>query len=284
MFALSRRFPSQLGSLSGKLGVLCVLLLLVIGYLSPLAFDLDPYSLSENLRAKPGLLGGAGPLLGTDDLGRDVLSRLVYGARSSVGIGLAVVVVSMLLGTLLGLLAGVYGGWVEAVIMRANDVLMTLPSILLAIVVVAVLGTGLLTAMLAVTVVSVPGFVRIVRSVAALEMKKQYVQAARTGGSSRIKILWSEVLPNCWGPIIAQATLGFSDAILQIAALGFLGLGAKPPVAEWGVMLADARPFIESDPHLIILPGLCLLVAVLGFNLLGDTLQQRLDPKARTGR
>lgn len=281
---LSRRLPFRLGGLSGQFGLVGVLLLLVIGYVSPLAFDLDPYGLTENLRAEPGLLGGDGPLLGTDDLGRDVLSRLVYGARSSVGIGLAVVVVSMLIGTLFGLLAGVYGGWVEAVIMRVNDVLMTLPSILLAIVVVAVLGTGLVTAMLAVTVVSVPGFVRIVRSVSALEMKKQYVQAARTAGSSRLKILWSEVLPNCWGPIIAQATLGFSDAILQIAALGFLGLGAKPPVAEWGVMLADARPFIESDPHLIILPGVCLLAAVLGFNLLGDSLQQRLDPKARTGR
>jgi peptide/nickel transport system permease protein/dipeptide transport system permease protein len=249
-----------------------------------LSLDLDPYGLSNNLRATPALLGGSGPLLGTDDLGRDVLARLAYGARTSVGIGLAIVAASMSLGILFGLVAGVYGGWMDTIIMRAAEVVMTLPSILLAIVVVAVIGSGLAPAMCAVTIVAVPGFIRIVRSVSALEMKKQYVQAARTGGDSKLRILWDEVLPNCWGPIIAQATLGFGEALLHIAALGFLGLGARPPIAEWGAMLADARPFIESDPHLIVLPGLCLLTTVLGCTLLGDALQQRIDPKSRAGR
>lgn len=268
------------GRLSRKLGLVCVFLVVFLSSIIPLACDLAPYRISHNLCAAPRLLGGSGPLLGTDDLGRDVLSRLVYGARSSVGIGLAVVTVSMALGILFGLMAGVYGGWIDTVIMRVTDVVMTLPSILLAIVVVAVLGSGLVTAMCAAITVAVPGFIRIVRAVSALEMKKQYVQAARTGGASNFQILWSEVLPNCWGPIIAQATLGFGDAILHVAALGFLGLGAKPPIAEWGAMLADARPFIESNPHLIILPGLCLMATVFGFTLLGSALQQRLDPKA----
>lgn len=270
--------------LARKLSLGCVLLLVCLAGLLPLAFELDPYGLSDNLRAAPGLLGGSGPLLGNDDLGRDVLARLVYGARNSVGIGLAIVAASMSLGILFGLIAGIYGGWLDTVIMRVTDIVMTLPSILLAIVVVAVLGSGLVPAMCAATVVAVPGFIRIVRSVSALEMKKQYVQAARTGGDSNLRILWGEVLPNCWGPIIAQATLGFGDAILHVAALGFLGLGAKPPIAEWGAMLADARPFIESNPHLMVLPGLCLVTTVFGFTLLGDSLQQWLDPKSRAHR
>ncbi|MFC4160297.1 ABC transporter permease [Chitinimonas lacunae] len=271
-------------SRSGWFGLGCVLLLLALGYLGPQLFSLDPYGLGSERLLPPQWTGGTGPLLGTDDLGRDMLARLVYGARSSLSVGLAVVSVSVLIGTTLGLLAGVYGGWIDAAIMRLTDAIMTLPSILLAIVIVAVLGPGLFNAVLAVTLVAIPRFIRIVRSVAALEMKKQYVLAARSCGASRFKILWSEVLPNCWSPVIVQASLGFSDAILEIAALGFLGLGARAPVAEWGMMLADARPFIESAPYLVILPGGCIMLTVLGFNLLGDALQDLLDPKARGGR
>jgi peptide/nickel transport system permease protein/dipeptide transport system permease protein len=274
----SIRWPNV--NLPLRVGLICVVLLLILGGLVPLAFDLDPYGISNNLRVEPGLLSGSNPLLGTDDLGRDVLARLVYGARSSVGIGIVVVTVSMSLGISLGLFAGVYGGLIDTVIMWVTEVIMTLPSILLAIVVVTLLGTGLLTAMCAATIVAVPGFIRVVRAVSALEMKKQYVQAARTGGAWKLQLLWSEVLPNCWGPIIAQATLGFGAAILNVAAMDFLGLGAKPPIAEWGAMLADSRPFLESNPSLIVLPGLCLFTTVFGFTLLGDGLQQRLDPKA----
>jgi len=258
-----------------------VIVLLVLSFLVPLVVDLDPYRLSDNLRASIGLWNGSGPVLGTDDLGRDVLARLVYGARNSVGIGLAVVLVSMSVGVPLGLFAGVYGGWIDKIIMRVTGILMTLPNILLAIVIVSVLGAGLLTAMCAATVVAIPGFIHIVRSISALEMKRQYVHAARTSGDSTLRILWTEVLPNCWVPIVAQATLGFGAAILNIAALDFLGLGAKPPMAEWGAMLADARPFIESNPNLIVLPGLSLAATILGFTLLGDSLQQWLNP--RTG-
>lgn len=269
---------------SGRLGMLCVLLLVALGGLGPLVLNLDPFSLSDNRLVDPRWLLEPGPVLGTDDLGRDMLSRLAHGARSSLGIGAVVVSFSALVGTLLGLLAGVYGRWVDAAVTRLTDAIMTLPSILLAIVVVAVLGPGLLNAMLAVTLVAVPRFVRTVRSVAALEMKKQYVLAARTCGLSRFRILWSEILPNCWGPVIVQSSLGFGDAILETAALGFLGLGAQPPVAEWGTMLADARPFIESAPYMVVLPGACIMVTVLGFNLLGDALQDLIDPKGSRGQ
>ncbi|HZW21737.1 ABC transporter permease [Noviherbaspirillum sp.] len=269
---------------TGWLGLACVLALALPGCLGPLLLPLDPYGLGAERLAAPRLAGAGGPLLGTDDLGRDLLARLVYGARSSLGIGIAVVAVAALAGTALGLFAGVYGGRLDALIMRLMDAVMTLPSILLAIVIVAALGPGLPNAMLAVTVVAVPRFTRLVRAVAALEMRKQYVQAARAAGASRFRILWSEVLPNCTGPVIAQAALGFSDAILEIAALGFLGLGATPPLAEWGAMLADARPFIESAPYMMVLPGVCILLAVLGFNLLGDALQDMLDPGTKVLR
>ncbi|NML18018.1 ABC transporter permease [Azohydromonas caseinilytica] len=275
-----RAWPLGRLSRPGLLGLGGVMLLLAVGTLAPLLFDLDPYGLSQRLRWPP-TPGAGGPWLGTDDLGRDQLARLVYGARTSLGIGLAVVASSLGVGTLLGLLAGVYGGWVDRLVARAMDLAMSLPSILLAIVVVAVLGPGLLNAVLAVSLVAVPRFVRVVRSVAVLEMRKPYVQAARSCGVSRWRLLYSEVLPNCRAPVIVQAALGFSDAILEIAALGFLGLGAPAPVAEWGAMLADARPFIETEPHLMLLPGLCILAAVLSFNLLGDALRDALDP--RTG-
>jgi peptide/nickel transport system permease protein/dipeptide transport system permease protein len=221
------------------------------------------------------------PTLGTDDIGRDLLGRLLYGARCSLGIGFGVVSISALLGASLGLVAGTCGGWVDTVIMRVTDIVMTLPSILLAIVVVALVGPGLFNAMVAVTVVGLPRFVRVMRAVAMQEMSKQYVQAARVCGASRVGIMWSEVLPNCWGPVLVQATLGFGDAILDIAALGFLGLGARPPMPEWGAMLADARPFIQSSPYLVLLPGISIAIAVLGLNLTGDALQALIDPKGR---
>lgn len=267
-------------SKAGVIGSLGVVFLLFIGFISPLFLDLDPYHLSDSLLNPPSWLSvGGESFLGTDDLGRDIFSRLVLGAKYSLGIGFTVVFFSALVGASMGMFAGVYGGWVDTIVMRCVDVLMCLPSILLAIVMVAVLGPGLMNAMLAVSIVSIPRFVRIMRSVAAAEMKKQYVLAARSNGASKLKILWSEVLPNCWAPLIVQSTLGFSDAILDIAALGFLGLGAKPPTPEWGVMLSDARPYIDSEPYMVILPGLCILITVLSFNLVGDALRDWLDPK-----
>jgi dipeptide transport system permease protein len=265
--------------LSEKAGLAIVALLILGSGLGPLLLHLDPYTITPQLRAAPGVFSGSAPVLGTDDLGRDVLARLVYGARTSVSIGLIVVVVSMTFGSMAGLVAGVVGGWTDTLVSRVTDVVITVPGIMLAIVVSATFGSGAKTAMLAAIVVAMPGFVRTARSVAALEARKSYVQAARTCGSSTIQILLREVLPNCWGPIIAQATLGFAEAILSVAALGFLGLGVKSPQVEWGAMLADARPFIESNPSLIILPGICLMTTVFGISLLGDSLQKYLNPK-----
>ncbi len=217
--------------------------------------------------------------LGTDDVGRDLLSRLLHGARLSLGIGLLAVIVSLILGLPFGLWAGFKGGNTDQVIMRATDILMSIPNILLAIVVVAVLGPGVTNTVLAVSLVSLPQLIRIVRGVVLVEKEKLYIQAARGFGANSKTLLLSHLLPNCLAPIIIQATLGFSDAILNAAALGFLGLGAQPPMPEWGVMLADARPYIESAWWLVTLPGICILMASLCFNLLGDGLRDAFDPK-----
>jgi len=219
--------------------------------------------------------------LGTDDVGRDMLSRLICGARVSMGIGFLVVFLSAGVGTLLGLVCGYYGGILDSVLMRAVDVLMALPSILLAIVVVSILGPNLFNAILATSVVAIPSFVRLVRASVLEQKTKSYVIASKTFGAGAFRQIFVNILPNCLAPLIVQGTLGFSDGILNAAALGFLGLGAQPPTAEWGTMLSDARSFIESSPWLVTLPGLCILLVVLGFNLMGDGLRDALDPRLR---
>ncbi len=220
-------------------------------------------------------------LLGTDDLGRDVLSRLIYGAQVSLFVGISIVFISTLIGTVLGLLAGYFGGKTDTVIMRFIDILMAYPSILLAIIVVSVIGPGLMNAVFAVALVSVPSFTRLIRA-NVMEIKGlQYVQAAKTFGASPIRIMLREILPNCMATLIVQITLGLSEGILSTAALGFLGLGVQAPTPEWGIMLSDARPYIQSAPWLVTLPGLCILAVVLGLNLFGDGLRDALDPKLK---
>jgi len=196
-------------------------------------------------------------------------------------IGFFVVLVSMTIGTFLGLISGYFEGKVDKLIMGVVDIIMSFPSILLAIIVVAVLGPGITNAILAVSVVSIPSFTRIVRSSVLVEKNKDYVQAAISFGAKDFRILFKEILPNCMAPLIVQATLCFSDGILNTAALGFLGLGAQPPLPEWGIMLSDARAYIESAPWMVTLPGLCILALVLGFNLFGDGLRDALDPKLK---
>ena len=219
--------------------------------------------------------------LGTDAIGRDMLSRLIYGARLSLAIGVAVVALSIVVGIALGLVSGFVGGWVDALVMRAMDILLTLPSLLLAIVVVAILGPGLMNAMLAVAVVILPHYVRLTRAAVLSERSRDYVTAARVSGAGRIRLMVSEILPNCTAPLIVQASLGVSTAILDAAALGFLGLGAQPPSPEWGTMLADAREFVLRAWWVVTLPGLMILVVVLAFNLVGDGLRDALDPKLK---
>lgn len=231
----------------------------------------------------PFFLEGADPrfFLGTDDVGRDLLSRLLHGARISLLAGFSVSAISLFFGVALGALAGWRGGWIESTILRAMDTMMALPSILLAIVVVTILGPSLTNAILAAAITAVPAVVRIVRAAIREEKAKPYALSAKLYGASGLRIVTIELMPNALAPISVQATLGFGDGILNVAALGFLGLGARPPMAEWGTMLADSRAYVESQPWLVTAPGVCILLVILSFNLLGDHLRDRFDPKLR---
>lgn len=266
------------------IGLVIVALFVLVALLAPMIAPHDPAVIYDGMFTKSPVWTADGSrqfLLGTDDVGRDLLSRLIYGARISMGVGFMVVVFSLSIGVILGLIAGYVGGWVDTLIMRLVDILMALPSILLAIVVVTVLGQNLINAIIAVGVTVIPGFVRLVRAQVLVEKGKQYVVASRTFGAGPFRQIFVNILPNCMAPVIVQGTMGFSDGILNVAALGFLGLGAKPPTAEWGTMLSDARSFIESAPWLVTYPGLCILIVVLGFNLLGDGLRDALDPRLK---
>jgi dipeptide transport system permease protein len=219
--------------------------------------------------------------LGTDAVGRDILSRIIYGARYSLFIGLIVVSLSLSLGIGLGLIAGFSRGWLESVIMRFMDILLALPSLLLAIVIVAILGPGLINAMIAVAVTYLPQFTRLTRASAITEQTKDYVTASRVSGARLPRLMFLTVLPNCMAPLIVQGTLSFSNAILDAAALGFLGLGAQPPTPEWGTMLADAREFVLRAWWVVTFPGIAILITVLAFNLMGDGLRDALDPRLK---
>jgi dipeptide transport system permease protein len=220
-------------------------------------------------------------VLGTDGNGHDTLSRLIYGARVSLFIGLAVMSVSFVVGVVLGLLSAAVGSLVDVVITRVMDLIMAVPSLVMAILVVAVLGPSLANTIVAVTIVYLPRYVRLVRASALGELTKDYVTAARVSGVGPLRLMVSTVLPNCLAPLIVQAALGVSDAILEAAGLGFLGLGAQAPTPEWGTMLADSREFIRSDPWIVALPGLAILIAVVAINLTGDGLRDALDPRMR---
>jgi dipeptide transport system permease protein len=237
----------------------------------------------DAVRAAPAWAEGGSTrfLLGTDSLGRDMLSRLLHGARISLFIGLSVMSVSFVIGVLLGLACASLGSAVDVAITRVMDLIMAVPSLVLAILVVAVLGPSLTNTIVAVTIVYLPRYVRLVRASALAELSKDYVIAARVAGVRPWRLMFVTVLPNCLAPLIVQAALGVSDAILEAAALGFLGLGAQPPTAEWGTMLADAREFIRSNPWLVTLPGLAILITVVSINLAGDGLRDALDPKMR---
>ena len=220
-------------------------------------------------------------ILGTDDLGRDILSRLIHGARLSMLIGVIVVTLSLAAGVMLGLIAGYFRGIVEIVIMRVMDMMLAMPALLLAIVIVAALGPSLTNAIMAIAIIVLPHYVRLTRASVINEMGKDYVTASRVAGAGGLRLMVFTVLPNCVAPLIVQATLGFSSAILDAAALGFLGLGAQPPIPEWGSMLSNTLQFIRRAWWVVTFPGLAILITVLAFNLLGDGLRDALDPKLK---
>jgi dipeptide transport system permease protein len=274
-------FRANFGAVAG-LVVIVVLVLLAL--LADVVAPHSPIVTNNAVFLKPPFWQQGGSMaypLGTDAIGRDILSRLIHGARLSLLIGIAVVTLSVVTGTVLGLVAGFFRGVTEIVIMRLMDITLTLPSLLLAIVIVAILGPGLMNAMLAVAIVLLPHYVRIARAAVISEVSKDYVVAAKVAGAGRLRLMFKEVLPNCTAPLIVQATLGFSTAILDAAALGFLGLGAQPPASEWGSMLASALEFIQSAWWVVTFPGLAILIAVLAFNLMGDGLRDALDPKLK---
>ena len=274
-------FSDNKGAVAGLFTVVAIVSMAI------LADVLAPYSPIEQFRdhllIPPAWQEGGSWsfVLGTDATGRDMLSRLLHGSRYSLFVGVIVVTLSLSAGISIGLIAASFRGVLEAVIMRMMDVILAIPSLLLALVIVAILGPSLENAMVAIAVVYLPHFVRLTRASAISEMSKDYVTASRVAGAGRVRLMAIAVLPNCLGPLIVQATLGFSSAILDAAALGFLGMGAQPPTPEWGSMLADAREFILRAWWVVTFPGLAILIAVLAFNLMGDGLRDALDPKMR---
>lgn len=269
----------------GALGGLIVIVGIVAAAL--LADVIAPYDPNEQYRdallAPPMWYaeGSSRFILGTDDLGRDMLSRIVHGAQVSMSTGSLVVTLSLALGIALGLIAGYFRGFLETAIMRLMDIMLALPSLLLAIVIVAILGPSLINAAMAVVVVSLPHYVRLTRAAVLIEASKDYVTASRVSGAGTLRLMLVVILPNCMAPLIVQATLGFSTAVLDLAALGFLGMGAQPPTPEWGTMLANSLQFIQRASWVVTTPGLAILITVLAFNLMGDGLRDALDPKLK---
>jgi dipeptide transport system permease protein len=266
------------------IGLFVVTAICLVALFAPL---LAPHSPIEQFRGfaklPPAWAEGGDPrfLLGTDPLGRDMLSRIIYGARISLFIGLSVMVVSAVVGVALGLAAAAFGGIVDVVILRIMDLIVAIPSLVLAILIIAVIGPNLTNTIVAVTIVYLPRYVRLVRASALSELSRDYVTAARVAGVGKLRLMLVTVLPNCLAPLIVQAALGVSDAILEAAGLGFLGLGAQPPTPEWGAMLADSREFILAAPWIVTFPGLAILITVVSINLLGDGLRDALDPRLK---
>ena len=265
-------------------GLFVVLGLIFLAAFADIVAPHSPYEQYRDALLQPPVWQEGGSftyILGTDATGRDMLSRIIHGSRLSLLIGCIAVTLSLSVGIALGLAAAFFRTAADALIMRLMDVILAVPSLLLALVIVAILGPGLVNAMIAVAVVYVPHYVRLARASAMSELTKDYVTASRVSGAGIVRLMLITVLPNCMPPLIVQATLGFSTAVLDAAALGFLGVGAQPPTPEWGAMLADAREFILRAWWVVTFPGLAILITVLAFNLMGDGLRDALDPKLK---
>ncbi|ALM26499.1 MULTISPECIES: ABC transporter permease [Bacillus] len=260
------------------IGTVIVFLFLILAIFAPL---IAPYGINEQSLGERFSAPSAAHWFGTDDFGRDIFSRVVHGARISLWVGFFSVLGSVILGTLLGLMAGYGGRLLDAVISRLFDILLAFPSILLAIAIVSILGPSLQNALIAIAIINVPTFGRLVRSKVLSIKQEEYVLAAKAVGMSHRRIVLRHILPNSMVPVIVQATLAIGTAIIEAAALGFLGLGAQAPSPEWGKMLADARPYLVQAPWTLFFPGIAIMLTVLGFNLMGDGLRDTLDPKMK---
>ena len=264
---------------SAVFGLVLVTALGAAAVLAPLLAPHDPNTIDTARRlARPFT---AGHPLGTDEFGRDLLSRLLYGARTSLVVGLAATGLAAAAGSALGLLAGFVGRWVDQVVMRSIDTLMAFPYFLLAIAIIATLGPGLVNGMVAVAIVNIPFYGRIVRATVLAVKQTEYVEAARALGLTELRLSLSHVLRNCLAPIVVAVTLNVGGMITALAGLSFLGLGVQPPTSDWGSMLSSSRQYMNVAPHVAALPGLAIFLAVLGFNLLGDGLRDALDPRLR---
>lgn len=263
---------------AGLVGLVLLSTFLSAGLFAPVLAPYDPYEIElESGLNRPG----PGHLLGQDELGRDLLSRIIYGARLSLVIGVIAVTIGVGIGVPVGAISGYFGGLPDLLVQRLIDIMLAFPGILLAIVLVAILGVGLVQVMVAVGIVSIPVYARLVRGQVLSLRSQEFVDAARAVGATSGRIIWRHVLPNTLAVIIVQSTLQIASAILAAAALGFLGLGAQPPAAEWGSMLSNARQYIRLAPHSVMFPGLAIMLTVLGFNLLGDAIRDALDPRMR---
>lgn len=260
------------------IGLILLAVLVVSAIFAPALAPFDPYESNLPNSLKPP---SASHFLGTDELGRDIMSRILYGARISLLVGVEAVVLALLCGVVLGAVAGFYGGKVDTAIMSVMDIMLSFPSILLAIAFMTVLGRGVEKAVIAIGIVSIPQYARIVRGSVLSVKENVYVMAARALGNGDGRLIFVHILPNVMAPIIVRATIGISVAILEAAALGFLGLGVAPPTAEWGTMLGSGRQTIFNAPHIVMFPGLAITVTVMAFNLLGDGLRDVLDPRLK---
>ena len=276
-------YRSFLSNRGAVLGLLAMLALIFIAIFANVLAPHDPLKLyTGKEQLPPAWFGGDSQfLLGTDDAGRDTLSRVMYGTRDSLFIGLAATLLSAIVGVCLGLAAAFWPKWVGRVIMLFNDILMSYPSLLLAIIIAAILGPSMTTTIITIAMVCLPPFIRLTRATAMVELQRDYVTASRVMGAGTLRLLFITILPNCLAPLIVQATMIFSSAILEAGAIGFLGFGVQPPLPEWGAMLGTARQYIQSNVWMAIFPGLAVFISALSINLMGDGLRDALDPKLK---
>jgi peptide/nickel transport system permease protein len=260
------------------IGLAVVIFFIILALVAPWV---APYSYKDQRLIERLQAPSSHHWFGTDDFGRDIFSRIVYGARISLWVGFFSVMGSVVIGTLLGIVAGYYGRWVDMIISRIFDIMLAFPSILLAIAVVAILGPSLQNALIAIAVINIPNFGRLVRSKVLSVKQEEYIMAARAVGMKDSRILFRHILPNSISPVIVQATLAIATAIIEAAALGFLGMGAQAPTPEWGKMLSDSKQYLVQAPWTLFFPGIAIMLTVLGFNLMGDGLRDVLDPKMK---